>query len=184
MAQNPNQFGMTAEKGQVDLSFATNNVLSCIHLATENTALVAGQAVKIVDNYSGVPTVEATDTIGETPFGFVTYNIKDADYKGGARLSVALRGTAMHMTASAAIARGAKVQYDPATGKVATATTGAVIGWALDKAGADNALIRVVIDPVTVALGDITNVVLTSPTNGQVLKYDSTDSVWENAADA
>lgn len=149
MAQNPNQFGMTAEKGQVDLSFATNNVLSCIHLATETTALVAGQAVKIVDNYSGVPTVEATDAITEVPFGFVTWNVKDADYKGGARLSVARRGTVMHMVASAAIARGANVQYDPATGKVATkASTNAIVGQALDKAGADNDLIRVEINPM------------------------------------
>ena len=51
MAQNPNQFGMTAEKGQVDLSFATNNVLSCIVGAGQTPALVAGQAVSIVDNY-------------------------------------------------------------------------------------------------------------------------------------
>lgn len=33
-------------------------------------------------------------------------------------------------------------------------------------------------------IGDLTDVSITTPSNGQVLKYDGTDKVWENGADA
>lgn len=35
-----------------------------------------------------------------------------------------------------------------------------------------------------VSLGDLDNVAITSPTDGQVLKYDNASSKWKNAADA
>lgn len=147
MALNPNQFAQTPEVGYLDLQTGLNNVLTCIHLAGEATALKAGQAVKLADNYTAIPSVEAT-TISEVAFGVAVVNLKDVDYPAEARLEVARTGTVMFMKASAAIARGADVQYDPATNKIATKTsTNGILGQALDKASGDNAIIRVTINP-------------------------------------
>lgn len=148
MALNPNQFAQTPEAGYLDLQTGLNNVLTCIHLAGQTTALVAGQCVKLADNYTAIPSVQAT-TIAEVAFGVVVNNLKDDSFPAGSRLEVARSGTVMFMTASAAIARGANVQYDPATNKVATKTsTNGIVGTALDKAGADNDIIRVIINPL------------------------------------
>jgi hypothetical protein len=49
------------------------------------------------------------------------------------------------MEASAAIARGASVEIVPTGIKVATLTTGTLVGVALDKAAANGDLIRVAI---------------------------------------
>lgn len=149
MALNPNQFCQTPEAGYLDLQTGLNNVLTCIHLAGETTPLKAGQAVKLVDNYSAIPSVQAS-AITEVAFGVAVNNLKDADFPAEARLEVARVGTVMFMTASAAIARGANVQYDPSTNKVATkASTNGILGQALDKAGADNDIIRVIINPAS-----------------------------------
>ena len=148
MAQSPNQFIQTPEKGYLDLQTGLNNVITCVHKAGETTPLVAGTAVKIVDSYTAIPAVEACDADTEIPFGFVVNNIKDTDFPAEARLEVARAGTVMFMVAGAAIARGANVSFQVATGKVITqATTDTITGQALDKAAGDNSIIRVVINP-------------------------------------
>jgi hypothetical protein len=149
MALSPNQFAQTPEVGYLDLQTGLNNVLTCTHLADETTALVAGNTVKLADNYTAIPSVEAS-AITEVAFGVVVNNLKDVDFPAEARLEVARVGTVMFMAASAAIARGAEVQYNPTTNKVATqASTNATLGIALDKAGADNDVIRVIIQPAS-----------------------------------
>jgi len=185
MALLPNQFAQTPEAGFLDLQTGLNNVLSVVHKAGEGTALTPGQAVKIVDSYTSIPAVEAIDANTDRIFGFAVRNMKDADFPAESRLEIARNGTVMFMTASAAIARGAKVQYALATTKVATATGATnVIGEALDKAAADGSVIRVLINVVDTALTDLTDVFISSPANTEVLKYDGTDTRWENAADA
>lgn len=147
MALNPNQFRQTPEAGYLDLQTGLNNVLTCIHLAGQTTPLVAGNTVKQADVFSAIPAVQAA-AIGEVAFGVVVNNLKDADFPAQARMEVARVGTVMFMTASAAIAAGADVQYNPATNKIATKTsTNGIVGQALDKAGADNDIIRVIINP-------------------------------------
>lgn len=147
MALTPNQFIQTPEVGYVDLNAGINNVLTCVHLAGQTTPLVAGQAVKLADNYTAIPSVQAS-AITEVAFGVVTVNVKDKDVPAEARVEIARTGTTVFMVASAAIARGADVQYNPATNKVATrATTGATLGQALDKAAADGDIIRVTVNP-------------------------------------
>jgi hypothetical protein len=148
MVQSPNQFLQTPEKGYLDLQTGLNNVITCVHKAGEATALTAGTAVKIVDSYTSIPAVESCDADTEIPFGFVVNNIKDTDFPAEARLEVALAGTVMFMVAGAAIARGANVSFQVATGKVITqATTDTITGQALDKAAGDNSVIRVTINP-------------------------------------
>lgn len=148
MALNPNQFAQTPEVGYLDLQTGLNNVFSCVHKAGEATALIPGQAVKLVDSLTPIPAVEACDADTEIPWGFVVRNLKDADFPAGARLEVARAGTVMFMQAGAAIARGANVSYQVATTKVITqASTDTISGQALDKATADLQIIRVIINP-------------------------------------
>lgn len=147
MALNPNQFRQTPEVGYLDLQTGLNNVLTCIHLAGQTTPLVAGNTVKQADVFSHIPAVQAA-AITEVAFGVVVNNLKDADFPAQARMEIARVGTVMYMTASAAIAAGADVQYNPATNKIATKTsTNGIVGQALDKAGADGEIIRVIINP-------------------------------------
>jgi hypothetical protein len=144
---NSNQFRQTTDVGYVDLQNSTENILSCVHLAGQSTPLVAGQAVKLADNYTHIPSVQAS-TIAETAWGVVVRSLKNKDFPASKPLEIARAGVTMFMQASAAIARGANVQYDPATNKVATkASTNGILGQALDKAAADGDIIRVTINP-------------------------------------
>lgn len=148
MALSPNQFSQTPEVGYLDLQTGLNNVYSAVHKAGEATALIPGQPVKLVDSLTPIPAVEACDADTEIPWGLVVRNLKDADFPANARLEVARAGTVMFLTAGAAIARGANVSYQVATGKVITqASTDTITGQALDKATADGQIIRVIINP-------------------------------------
>lgn len=144
---NQNQFKPTPIQGQLDLMFNPNTISGQVY-ASEATALVPGQAVKIVDSDSGVPTVTTCTADTDDVFGFVNYNLKNPTFPAGTVLEISnFRGNVMYMTASAAISKNAKVMIVVASQKVATATSGkTIIGRALDKASADGDLIRVEID--------------------------------------
>lgn len=147
MALNQNQFTQATVQGQMDLKFQPS-VLSCQIDTTSAGALPAGQAVKIVDSAGGIPKVVECAADTDDVFGFLIYDMRRATFEVGDKVEVAaLRGNVMYMTASAAIARNAKVAIVVASDKVVTATTTkVVVGRALDKAAADGDLIRVVID--------------------------------------
>lgn len=155
MAQTTNQFGQTQVAGDLDLQFP-GNVISGQVYASEATALVAGQAVKLVDSAGGVPKVTALTSNTDAIFGFAVRNLKDTDFAAGTRLELAQMNATMYMTANGAIARGADVEYVYGTGKVTTALgVNPVCGYALDKAAADGDLIRVVVRVPSVALGGV-----------------------------
>lgn len=146
MTLNPNQFAMTNEKGSTDLGFL-KNVVSCAVSASESGELVAGDAVTIEDSAGGVPKVLLATADNADMFGFVTRNLKDQNRVAGEPLEVAIKNTVMVMEAGAAIARGAKVEFDVSAKKVITsAGTNTIVGWAYDKAAADGDLIRVYIE--------------------------------------
>lgn len=152
MALNQNQFGQAVVQGQLDLhSSNQGNVISCQVASTQATALVAGEAVKLADVAGGVPKVVSLAADTEAAFGFVVRNSKDIERVAGETLEIAFANTVMYMTAGAAIARGASVEYDVSKLEVITsAGTNPVIGYALDKAAASGDLIRVYIQtPVT-----------------------------------
>lgn len=146
MTQLINQFKQSTDQGQIDNPTGAAQVISCRVGAGQVTALVAGQAVKLDDSAGGIPNVLSLATDGDLTFGFVVLTAKDASYAAGAVVEIAISGTIMQMTASAAIARGAGVSVGNAAIKVAQ-TTGLnpVVGWAYDKAAADGDLIRVFI---------------------------------------
>lgn len=143
MSVNINQFAQTPTKGQADLSL-NPNTLGCQVTSDEATALVPGQAVKLVDSLGGVPKVTAVTADTDDIFGVVLYNVKNATFPALQALEVAAQDNVVYMEASAAIARGAKVMYVVTGQKVATATAGkTVVGFAFDKATASGDLIRV-----------------------------------------
>lgn len=144
---NINSFNMVPVQGEMDLQASPANVFSCAVDASQASALVPGQAVKIYDSAGGVPKVVAVSGNNDTSlFGFLVRNLKDQDAPANARVEIASTGSVMYMTAGAAIARGARVEIVNSTQKVITsAGTNPVVGVALDKAAADGDLIRVLI---------------------------------------
>lgn len=147
MALNQNQLAQIPVQGMMDLMIQPN-IISCQVKSDEATALIPGQGVMLVDSLDGVPKVTAVGDDDDILFGFVAYTQKDKDFPAGAAVEIAFfRGSVMLMTASAAIARGAQVMVVVSGSKVATATTNKrIAGIALDKASANNDLIRVLID--------------------------------------
>lgn len=150
MAINPNMFAMETVQGQLDLSLISS-VITCEVSASQAVALVAGQAVKLEDSAGGLPKVLALAGNTDPSFGVVLRNLKDMDYPANARVEVALASSTVYMTAGAAIARGAKVEFVNASKKVITAAgVNPVLGFALDKASNDGDLIRVyILTPAT-----------------------------------
>ena len=142
MTQNPNQFALTAEKGQLTLD-PNWDTLNCQVSVNQGAALVVGQAVLIEDAAGGQIPVTAIAAVGNDIFGFVAYNVRTDSYKALDNVKIARKGDVMLMEASAAIARGADLEVIISGNKVVTQTSGTTIGKALDKAAADGDLIRV-----------------------------------------
>lgn len=126
------------------------NVLTCeFYSATGTDTVAPGTAVVLSATTRGlVPKVAVGSAATDDYFGIVTSNALSESNAVGSKVEVALHGVIIMMTCSAAITGGAKVQYDYATGKVATATgTNTVIGRALETTTADGQLVRVYLEP-------------------------------------
>lgn len=149
MAQTlgPNLFSQITVQGVLDLRFNGQTVSGEID-ATSGGGLIPGQAVKMVDSLNGVPKFVECAAATDDVYGFINYNIKNQTFGVGDYVEVsAMRNNVMYMTASAAIARNAKVMIVVSGSKVATATTSnTIIGRAFDKAVNAGDLIRVTID--------------------------------------
>lgn len=143
---NINQFGQTPVLGDLDLMSGASNVLPVLVDNSQATALVAGQAVKLVDSSSPMPTVVGLAANTDSSFGFIVRTLKDIQFAANRRVEIALAGSVMQMASGAAIARGAKVEVNFSANTVITsAGTNPVVGFALDKATASGQLIRVYI---------------------------------------
>jgi hypothetical protein len=147
MTLSQNQFAQTPIQGLLDLRFNVNSISAEIDAGSAG-GLVPGQAVKLVDSAGGIPKVVECAADTDDVYGFINYDIKSQSFEAGDRVELSvMRDNVMYMTASAAIARGAKIMIVVAGNKVATATSGKTIaGRAFDKASADGDLIRVTID--------------------------------------
>ena len=151
--QKSNQFGMTAEAGELDLSLGLNNSMAVLvdPTAATTVSISAGEAVKLIDlgtaDYSGVnPVVGKRAAATDLVFGLVVKSKKA--YTAGAKdiIDVALDGSVLRLKASGAISRGATVYADLAkAGQVQSAASGPGLGISLDKAGAAGDLIRVLV---------------------------------------
>ena len=145
MTQNSNQREQNSEQGQLDLAI-NPAVMSAFIALTETETLVPGTPVKLADIAGGVPRLLVATADTDAIFGYLVRNFKDQSWVAGEHCEVAFAGSVMYMTAGAAIARGANVEYDVSAVKVITAAgVNPVTGIALDKATADGDLVRVLI---------------------------------------
>lgn len=140
-----NQFQPTTVPGQPDLQFG-GSVVTCEVASTQATPIIPGQVVKIADTNSKIPQILGLAANTEASFGVALRNPKDVNFPALSRVEVGIAGTVVYMTAGAAIARFAKLEFVYTTNKVITnAGTNPVMGYAFDKAAADGDIIRVYI---------------------------------------
>lgn len=140
-----NTFVPANQKGLLTPTIGVPTGLDCKVSDSESANLVSAQAVKISDVLGAQTVVTAVTAATDDVFGFVAYNETKSEFEAGKMTPVYTSGTVMVMEASTAIASGADVQVVPTGNKIVTATTGTVIGKALQKATADGDLIRVLI---------------------------------------
>lgn len=163
---NINSFGQTPVQGQMDLSFV-GAVVTAYVSANQATALIAGQCVK-GDNTApgtaqdGPPPVMALASASDPCIGFVSRNIKDINAPTYSRVELAMAGSCMYMTATAAITRFGPVEYNTSTNKVtAWAGVNPIVGYAYDAAISADDLIRVLIRSPQIGSENTTQLVKT-----------------------
>jgi len=105
--------------------------------------------LKLVDlggsDTDGVPIVDVADALTDPTYGVSVINTKGLTLPGN-QIQVARNGAIVRMGAKAAINRGLRVITDASVGglvQTIVAKTGNVLGLTLDKATANNQLIRV-----------------------------------------
>lgn len=142
-------------------------------------------AVKFDDNGK----IVKASTAGENVLGLLGAEM--GEYKAGENVSVQIKECGLWKTGGA-VAAGAELAVD-ANGKCKEAGAGDyVLAIALESATEAGEVIKVQIVKsgfkpngnalTSVSLSDLSDVIITSPTNGQVIKYNGTK--WANAADA
>jgi hypothetical protein len=150
--QNLNQFKQTPVIGQPDWTVNQNIVPVRIDPAYVGALpLVAGQAFKLLDSAGPVPVVTPVTAATDTAWGVAVHSMKRDTFAAGEYIDLALVGSTLYMQASAAIARGAKVQIDPTGPTVATLTnlaTNASLGYTVDKPSAAGSMCRVYVNPL------------------------------------
>ncbi len=145
-AYQMNAFAPTSEiKGRLDLDVNLNNFAGVVD-TTQASALLPGDPVVIVTTSTGLPHF-AKAAVGGLVFGYVKWSAKKASYKAGDAVEVACGGDVMYMEANAATDAGAAVNIaDLANVRIAAAAAGkSVIGYTMEKAGAQGDLVRVLI---------------------------------------
>jgi len=146
--QNPNQFQQAPFLGMIAMLLESANVAAQVDVS-QSGSLLSGQFVKCVDSAGGVPKVVACTADADDALGPIIYNMKNASYVAGDALQVAIKGSFIWLTATAAIARMGKVCLDYATVGGVKPSSGAggerIVGRAWDKATVAGQLIRVYI---------------------------------------
>lgn len=145
-SQNINSFAQSPQLGMIDMRFDYDTISVMID-ASQATSLYAGAAVKIVDSADGVPKVVGCAANSDDVFGFINYDIKTVAFVAGSAAEISQSGNVIYLYATGAIARGARVCLDLTTNGGVKALSGSggedIVGWALDKAAAAGALIRI-----------------------------------------
>lgn len=147
--QNSNQFAQTPVLGQVDMTVNPNIKSAKIDPASTSTKLQAGQFVKLVD-VAGTEIIVDECAVTAKAYGVIIYNPRKNIYAAGDTVEIACEGSVVYLEASAAIARGAKVQNTPAGPTVQTLTslaTNCMVGICLDKPTAGATLTRIEVGP-------------------------------------
>lgn len=150
LTQNLSQFKQSPLVGQLDWTVNNNVVPVRLDPAyAGGLPLVAGQVFVLANVVGEVPVVTPQADATVTPYGVMIHTMKRDTILAGAYFDLALQGSTIYLQSSAAIARGAKVQNDPAGPRVATlvANTNASLGLCIDKPSAADQPVRVYIQP-------------------------------------
>lgn len=132
-----NQFAMSQALGQVDGQ--PSQTFSAMIAQSQVGTLLAGQAVKVVDDANSLPQVVACDANTDEVWGFINYDIKSAGFKAGDRCEVSQELNVQILQATGPIARGElvclDVQYVGGVRSKTLASAGdRIVGFAYDKA--------------------------------------------------
>lgn len=148
MTLSMNQFTIEPVAGDLSLP-RTGMVISGQVAASESTSIVPAQAVKLDTSapFGGVPQVLAMTADSDPVFAVAIRNLKNPSFVANDALELAQRNSVIWMTAGAAMNPGVFVRFAYATKKVVAAATGnySIIGSLLDKATADGAVVRVLL---------------------------------------
>lgn len=142
MTLNQNQFGMTTLAGTKLFGPVVNGVF---YSSDASATVASGEMVCISSTVFPNVTKFAKGTgLTSAYFGVVLTNPLKASFAVGDKIEVAVMGSVVMMTASAAITAGASLQYAYDTYKVATQTaSNTIVGIAMGNSTADGDLIPV-----------------------------------------
>ena len=140
-----NQFKMATLAGTKD--WGTQVMTVEFYDGTSTNVVAPGMFVKLAaTTIPNVTKVQLGSAATDKYFGCVLTNPLKDSFGVGDKLEVAIGGSVVMCTASAAITAGDSLQYDYATGKVSTkSASNTVVGIALESAASANDLVRVLV---------------------------------------
>ena len=139
MALNQNSFRIEPLKGQKYRD--TGDTISVmIADADPDLEYVAGEAVILDAASTGFTVTKGADATADFVGVIVTNQLREKFYAGDV-VEIVMLGGEVVMEAGAAVATGAKLEYNPATKKVVGATTGKELLRAMSAAAADGDLL-------------------------------------------
>lgn len=143
---NPNQFAQVPIKGAIDLGITKSGVIAGIVSASQATALVPGQRVKLDTAAQTFTPSFIAAAASDAAIGIVMYSSKGSTtlIAGSAIEVVYFGGPVIWMEAAAAITAGASVEGVATGSKVQTLAAAKRTGVALDGASAAGDLVRVI----------------------------------------
>jgi hypothetical protein len=154
---NQNQFAQSVVLGMITMDPQPDTIPCQFNPSSALAAglLVAGAPVKLV-NYAGAQIiVDGLTSASDGPiYGVVEYGKQKNVYVPGDQLNVAAKGNIVHLWSNAAIVRGTRVgpvvpanTLTPPSVQTDTTSGDYTIGVALGQVSAQNAFLRVQIDP-------------------------------------
>jgi Uncharacterized conserved protein (DUF2190) len=147
--QNPNQFTQTAILGMPDLRQQPNSFFVTIDPDSEFTDFQVGSVLKLVSG-AGPSILVDIATATEEAIGVIPYNLKKNTFAAGDTVQIFGELSVLYLQTSAAVNRGAKVEFLNTGGSPTVATvsgSNTVLGVALDQADDTGGIIRVQIKP-------------------------------------
>lgn len=165
MSLQMNQFSMTPLKGALALILNPSTISCQVDPASVATTILPGCFVKLVATADGYVPIVDKSAATDVSFGVVLWNPKKELFSAGDAVEVAFLGSIVWAEASAAIDRGAQLEFVATGNKVVTATGNPIVGFALDEFSGNGELGRImVINPFTLAAtitsGSINNVAI------------------------
>ncbi len=147
--QNPNQFTQSPILGMPDLRSQPNSFFVTINPDSEFTDFQVGTVLKLIAGTGPAILVDVATPTDEA-IGAIPYNLKKNTFAAGDTVQIFGELSVLYLQTSAAVDRGAKVEFLNTGGSPTVATvsgSNTVLGVALDQGDDTGAIIRVQIKP-------------------------------------